>query len=92
LERGIEVNDPIDGSEEVPQHLLISRSGNTRQIELLEKPQWQFLKALQQYGTFNEVCDSFLDSKAVEDDVSVDVVALLPESIQRGWVVGFELA
>ncbi len=48
--------------------------------------EWQVLQAFQYGERFGDICEELCDR-----DPAVDVVALLPRLVQRGWVAGFSV-
>lgn len=66
-------------------HLFLWRDQYETRIDLPNAVEWQLLQAFASGDTFGEICAQF------EHSDEIDVTALLPIWVQRGWVTGFTL-
>lgn len=67
-------------------NMFLWRDGHETRIDLPDAAEWQLLQAFASGAQFGKVCDQLEHSTA-----DIDVAALLPQWVQRGWVAGFTL-
>ncbi len=65
--------------------ILVWRPRFHRRVDLLTNAEWLFLSAVGKRLAFDEICTQLSAD-------NVDLVALLPHAVQRGWIVGFAVA
>jgi len=88
-----QVNQPeYQGEEHVDldegeTFLWIWRNGYEMRLDPVTENEWILLNALLEQKPFSQVCEKL----AVDDEVNVDVVSLLPQFVERGWICGFSV-
>ena len=63
--------------------IFLWRQGYDMRIDLPREPEWELLKAFQSHDIFEAICDRLADK--------VDVTALFPVFVQRGWIANFSM-
>ncbi len=67
-------------------NMFLWRDQHETRIDLPDAAEWQLLQAFASGIPFGDIC-----SRLEQDALAVDVAALLPLWVQRGWVTGFTL-
>ena len=67
-------------------HLLIWRYEFSMRIDVLDEPQWLFLRRVREGNLFSTICEDLICKYG-----NVDIGNLLSTSIQKGWVTGFSM-
>ena len=86
-----QVNQPEfsgDGSVDLDDgevFLWIWRNGFEMRIDVVSNAEWSLLKALSKKIPFSKICEELAEQE-------VDVIFLLPQFVEKGWICDFEIA
>lgn len=79
-----------DGShihlDEGNDHLIVWRKNNDVRIDCLTPNEWQLLHAISQGMRLGDITQQIM-----QQQLAVDITALLPKLIEHGWVAGFAI-
>ena len=76
--------DKVVDLDEGKVFLWVWRNGFEMRIDPVSLPKWELLNTLSEQKPFSQVCDELVSQQ-------VDVVSLLPQFVEKGWICDFSI-